>query len=295
MENVPIPVVAEFTVEDFTEKFRAKVTEIADKLPKPKDDQDAVSRAVAFGTEKVAAIQEVKAQNQNLSKPFRDEAARDPLDLADKAVAAPELTVDPPGYAPEIKQARIAAAKPKKDQEISLDDESRALDDALRNQNAGGQPIKIDEGSLAFPISGEKTFDEAGETKRKAQEEIQKANPKYREAEKEVITKSEVEMPHIVKAGLKDQHQSRSTSFDNVLGTQESHKENIETEKGGVFKQFQDIYKEKKDLVDKELAKVTDIEKSFKTVINKAEQKFRDVVNKQMKYIYTPGFLNYRF
>jgi hypothetical protein len=293
MEEAPTPVVADFTVDSFTEKFRAKVNEIADKLPKAKDDEGAVSRAVAFGSEKAAAIEEVKAQNQNLSKSFRDEAARDPLELADKAVAAPELTVDPPGYAPEIKQARNAAAKPKTDQEISLDDESRALDDALRNQNAGGQLIDIDEGSLAFPISGEKTFDEAGETKRKAQEEIQEANPKYREAEKEVIAESEAEMPHIVKAGLKDQHQSRSTSFDNVLGTQESYKENIETEKGGVFKQLQDIYKETKGLVDEELAKVADIEKSFEAVLSDAEQKFRDYVHTDLEYIYTPGFFDY--
>jgi hypothetical protein len=293
LERVPTPVVADFTVEGFTEKFRAKVNEIGDKLPKAKDEQGAVSRAVALGVEKVAAVQEVKTQNQNLSKPLRDEVARDPLDLADKAVAAPALTVDPAGGAPEIRQARIAAAKPKTDQEISLDDESRALDDALRNQTAGGQLINIDEGSLAFPISGEKTFDEAGETKRKAQEEIQKANPRYRETEKEVVTKSEAEMPHIVKAGLKDQHQSRSNSFDDVLGTQKSHEENIEAEKGGVFKQFQDLYKETKGLVDQELAKLTDIETSFEAVLNNAEQKFRDFVHNELEYIYIPGFFDY--
>ena len=91
-----------------------------------------------------------------------------------------------------IKQAGAAAPKPKRDKAISLDDKSRELDDSLAKHDVGGQKVNIDEGSLAFPVSGEKSFDEAGETKRQAQAEIDKvASPDIVKKKTEVIGKSQ--------------------------------------------------------------------------------------------------------
>src|SRR5262245_28680586 len=199
MESVPPPKAEDFTVAAFTEKFRAKIDQIASNLPKQKDDQSSVARVVAFATEKSATVQEVKNQNQNLSARMRKEVEKNPLDLKDKVTTStPDLKIDPAGNTPELKTTRAAVPKPRTNQEISMDAESRALDDSLRNHNVGGQIVNIDEGSLAYPVSGETDFDEAGDAKRKAQEQIRKLIPSYRAQETGVIAKSEAEMSNIV-------------------------------------------------------------------------------------------------
>jgi Domain of unknown function (DUF4157) len=245
MESAPLPKLEDFTVAGFTDRFRSKIDEIASKLPKEKTEHGSVASVVAFAMEKAEAVQDVKTQNQKLSARLREEAEKNPWDLKGQLpAAAPELKVDPAGNAPEITNAGAAAVKPKTRDEISLDAESRALDDALRNHKIGGQQISIDEGSLAYPVSGEKDFDEAGEAKRKAQEEIGKIFPRYRAQEKGVIAKSEAETTSIVKSGLKQHHQIRSDRFADVLGKQKHHEGHIEARKAAVFAQFQDEYKE---------------------------------------------------
>ena len=170
-----------------------------------------------------------------------------------------------PGSMPKLPSAKEAAPKPKTDEEISLDDQSRSLDNALSNHEVNGQSINIDEGSLAFPISGEKTFDEAGEAKRKAQDEIAKAKPRYRDAEGGLISKSQEDIQSLVNTGLAGHHESRSTSFKEVLGTQKEHESNIEGQKRSVFTKFEGIYSETKRKVNEELEKLNGIEETFQT------------------------------
>src|SRR6185295_16304354 len=146
-----------------------------------------------------------------------------------------------------------------------MDKESQALDDSLKNDNVGGQNIDIQEDSLSYEASGEKDFGDAADTKRKAQEEIKKVIPGYRAQEKKVLAQAHGEIPTIVKSGLGSAHQLRAGKFDDVLVTQEGHKKEIETDKGKIFTQFQDIYKEAKRLVDRELATISDVETDFET------------------------------
>jgi hypothetical protein len=292
MDKVQPPKIEDFTVAGFTEKFRAKVDEIATKLPKQKSEQNAVARVVAFSIERAETIQDVKNQNQALAKPLREAVDHPPV-LKEKLPPTPQLKVDPAGDTPEIKNAGAAAVKPRTKDEISMDNESRALDDSLKNHSVGGQQVDIKEDSLPYSVSGEKDFDEAGEAKRKAQEEIRKIFPRYREQEKGVISKSEAEIPAIVKSGLKDQHGKRSVKFDEVLGTQKGHEGTIEDKKKAVFKQFQTFYEDAKRDVGLELAKISNIETEFEAVLNKAEQDFKDWVHNDLEYIYTPGFFDY--
>ncbi len=115
--------------------------------------------AVEVATGKIDAKQKITNQNKKQEAPLQTELATQPSTYAEKTkqdVASSELKVDPAGAIPSIKEAKAAAAKPKSDKAISLDDQSRALDDSLANHNIGGQTVNIDEGSLAFPVSGGK-------------------------------------------------------------------------------------------------------------------------------------------
>ena len=158
-------------------------------------------------------------QDSGNSKPDRmhEEVEKDPLKYPDNKTVEPatyELKEDPAGDTPAIKQARVAAPKPAPDADVSMDDKSRELDDALVNHDVQGQKVDIDEGSLAFPVSGEKSFDEAGETKRQAQAEIAKTAPRYRQQEQGVITKSQHDIDGLVNIkGLMGHHESRSKGF----------------------------------------------------------------------------------
>jgi hypothetical protein len=286
----------EFTVETFMGEFKEKINKLAVNLPENKEKHGTVQAALELGTGKATAKQELANQNKALSDPLRAEAKKSASEYQDKTkqeLKTYELKVDPAGATPTIKHAETAAPKPKTETEISLDDKSRTLDEALLNHNVQGQKININEESLAYPVSGENTFDEAGKAKREAQEEINKAKPRYREEENIEINKSQEDMQFLVNTGLRDYHHLRSDSFNNVLGAQKSHAGNVKGEKLSVFNKFQKIYDDTKDLVNKELEKLNDIEETFTAIVSKAEKDFESLVRNDLEYIYTPGFFDY--
>jgi len=282
----------DLTVERFMGEFRKNITALAEKLPKKIEDHDSVQTAVELAAGKVKAAQEVAQQVKTPSEPLHKEAGRDPFgDNEKQEPRTYELKVDPSGATPAIKNAKTAAPKPKTDDAISLDEQSRALDDELSNHNIGGQTINIDEGSLAFPISGEKTFEEAGEAKRKAQDEIVEAKPKYRKQERKIIGESEADIHSLVNIrGLQGHHGLRSENFKAVLSTQELHKSNIKEDKDSFLPQFHEIYQRTKDGVDRALLlQEPTIEETFDNILSEAEKDFEERVRQSLEYIYTPG------
>ncbi|WP_298685507.1 hypothetical protein [uncultured Methanomethylovorans sp.] len=295
LDNMEKVTPTEFTVETFMGIFKETIDKLAKTLPGDKEKHDTVQAALEMGTGKAKAKQELSDQNRSLSDPLRAEVKKPASEYQQikKEVKNYELKVDPAGAVPTIKHAEKAAPKPKTDTEISLDDKGRTLDNALLGHNVEGQRINIDEGSLVYPVSGESTFDEAGKTKREAQEKINKAKPRYREEEEMLIDKSQEDMRSLVNTGLRDYHQSRSNGFDTILGIQKSHASNVKEEKLTVFKKFQKIYDDTKDLVNKELEKLNDIEEIFTAIVSKAEKDFEGLVRNDLEYIYTPGFFDY--
>jgi hypothetical protein len=286
----------ELTVEKFMGEFRATTAKFAEKLPSHKEQHGTVPTAVELGVAKARATQDLANQRNAHSQPLRTEAAKSASDyqnIGPPEAKTYELTVDPPGSIPDLPHAKAAAPKPRTDPEISLDDQSRSLDDALVNHNVNGQRLNIDEGSLALPISGETTFAEAGEAKHKAQDEIAKAKPRYRDVESAVVGKSQDDVQGLVNAGLQGQHELRSTSFKEVLSSQKSHAGTIESQKRTVFTKFEEIYNETKTNVNAELAKLNSIEQDFQNILSEAEKSFNSWVRNDLEYIYTPGFFDY--
>lgn len=282
----------DLTVEKFMDEFGKNISVLAKKLPEKKENYGSAQTTVELAAGKVKATQEVAQQVKTHSEPLQKEAGRDPFgDNKEQEPSPYELKVDPSGATPTIKNAKAAAPKPKTDDAISLDDQSRALDDVLSNHNVGGQAINIDEGSLAFPISGEKVFEEAGEAKRKAQDEIVKAKPKYREEERQIISASEDDIHSLVNVrGLQGHHGLRSENFKAVLGTQEQYKSNIKKDKASVLPEFHEIYQRTKDSVDRELLlQKPTIEETFDNILSEAEKQFEERVRDWLDYIYTPG------
>ncbi len=292
----PVPKIEKFTVDKFMEDFRHGFEELAKKLPKESEDNHAVSNAVAFGPEKALAVRKMESARDTESAALHAAAARQPAQVmaaSPTPPAPPELVRDPAGPVPVISNAAAAAPKPLPSKDISLDDQSKALDDALSNQAAGGQVINISEASLAFPVSGEKNFDEAGEAKRKAQEAIRKLIPGYRGVEAGILKKAGSTATHLVETGLHEYHGARQQSFGDVLGVQQQHEESVEGKKDAVLGQFEGIYKKKKGLVDNELASLNSIGDEFEQLLTKAETELKRWVRTNLEYIYTPGILDY--
>jgi|GEM_PF-2001500 len=285
----------EFTVPEFMGEFDAAVKKLAQKIPTNNSDEQ---RAVFEGAQQ-KATQDVGAQGESHSKPMRDEADKDPKELPDnekeKATGA-KLELDPSGNVPTIKQAKAAAPKPQPDKAISLDDKSRELDDALQNNDVAGQKISIDEGSLAFPVSGEKSFDDAGETKRQAQAEIAKAKPRYRQEEKVVIGSAQNDMNSLVNIrGLQGHHGLRSQGFKDVLGAQNKHKTQIKSVKASFMERIEGVYKDTKVKVDEALDTLTEgytIEEELEWILTDADTWFKWWTRKNLEYIY-PGAFEY--
>ncbi len=293
MEHVQSQQPHGLTAEKFMDTFRETIDKFAKKLPAKKKQHDNLAIAAALNAGKEIAKKKVADQKKTYSAPLSKVVEKSHSKYLNKQESKPyELITDPAGSTPKIKHAGTAAPKPKTDDAISLDDKSRDLDDALLNHDVSGQTINIDEGSLAFPVSGEKTFDEAGEAKRKAQAEIEKSRPRYREEEVGVISKSKNDIQYLVNTGLKGHHGTRKSGFKDVLGKQELHKSNIETGKKGFFVIINQIYEDTKTNVKKELdnlEKPKSIEETFNTIISDAEKIFDKNVRTQLEYIYTPG------
>ncbi|MDM0047943.1 hypothetical protein [Variovorax sp. J22R115] len=285
----------DLTVDQFMGQFKALTTGLADSLPKSKDEQDSepsvVGRGIASANVKVAVVRQANVHSGSL----RTEAAKDAASYqqAREPEAKPELVADPAGTTPAIQQAGIAAPKPKADEQISLDDKSRSLDDALQNHSIGGQRVNIDEASLALPVSGEPSFDEAGAAKRKAQDEIRKTQPRYREEERKLIGQTQQDMRAVVNGGLQLQHGARKKSFDAVLEAQQKHKESLERKKNAVFKEIEGIYADTKTKVNGELVKLEGINDTFAGILTKAQDSFDGLVRNDLEYIYTPGVFDY--
>ncbi|MDY9927087.1 hypothetical protein [Methanosarcina sp.] len=286
----------ELTVEKFMDEFKKTSDELVANLPENKEKHGTVQTVVNLVTGRTKAAQELANQKKANSDPLRTEVKKPASEYQDNKQQESKiykLKVDPAGSTPIIKHAEMAAPKPKTDDAISLDEKSSALDDALLNHNVNGQTINIDEGSLSYPISGEKTFDEAGKAKRKAQDEIASARPKYREEERAVISKSRDNMQSLVNTGLQDYNNLRSQSFSEVLSAQNKHAGKIEGEKQSVFSDFQKIYEDTKEQVNEKLNELNNIEETFESILSKAEERFKYFVKTNLEYIYTPGFFDY--
>lgn len=296
LAEAPIPKIEDFTVDKFMDDFRQGFEELAKKLPKESEDNHAVSNAVNFGDEKQIAVKKMESARDTGTADLQKAASRDPADLMAQAptpATPPELVGDPAGPVPKIPNAAAAAPKPVPSKDISLDDQSKALDDALTNQVAGGQVLNISEDSLSFQVSGEKSFDEAAESKRKAQEAIRKLIPSYRVVEAGVLKKAGSTATHVVDTGVQEYHGSRQHSFKDVLTVQKQHAESVETQKDAVLGRFEGIYNEKKGLVDKELASLNDVGEEFEGILTAVENKLKGWVRQDLEYIYTPGFFDY--
>ena len=295
--------VPQFTVDAFMGEFDQTIDKLAKTIPEKKEgppqgygawDKKREQTAGELAVERSTTNQDLKKHNKTHSESYstpRVEKISDQV-LKENLAAKSELKLDPVGRTPTLQQARTAAPKPKTEKAISLDDQSRALDDALVGHNVGGQTINIDEASLAFPVSGEKSFDEAGETKRRAQQEILKAKPRYREQEKEVITNSEGEIHALVNTtALQGHHARRSETFKGVLDKQEHHTGNIKKGKVTAFSQFETIYQKTKTNVETELQKFNPetIEPILTRILTDAETYFASSVRTDLEYIYTPG------
>lgn len=292
----PIPKIEDFTVENFMEAFRHGFEELAKQLPNASKDNHAVSNAVNFGSEKAIAVKELKSQSDTKSEALRTAASRNPQEIAkrsDSPPPAPELTADPAGPVPAIPNASAAAPKPVPSKDISLEDQSKALDDALKNQVAGGQVVNISEDSLPFPVSGEKSFAEAGEEKRKAQEMIRRIIPSYRGVETPALAKARTSVNHVVNTGLEDYHGKRQESFGGVLDVQQRNEHVVEGQKDAVVGQFAITYAQTKILVDLELLTLNGVGEEFEGILTKAESDLKSWVRNNLEYIYTPGMFDY--
>ena len=284
------------TVDQFMSQFAAAADNVGAALPQNKDDNDSDEAQEKLNAAGQAAKQQVGNQAKAQPERLRNEIQKPAAGYKDErgpAAAPQKLEKDPAGAAPQMKATAAAAPKPKPREEISLDDKSRSLDDALANHSVRGQVINIEEGSLALPVSGEPSFDEAGATKRKAQQEIKNATPRYRAQERNVIGKSQAEIQSTVDKGLAFHHDSRSRSFGEVLGKQNAHKASLEENKRKVFLEIEGIYTRTTKNVEAELAQVKDLDNVVDGILKEAQDYFNRKARQQLEYIYTPGMFDY--
>jgi hypothetical protein len=284
-----------FTVDGVVKLFEATITELANKRPDSKD-QDTDEKRDELARDRDEAKKQLAQQSRAPADALQTEAKKDQAAYEGKVAPGAEvekIQADPHGPAPAIAGVGAAAPKPRADSEVSLDDKSRELDDALTNHSVGGQTIDVKEESLALPQSGEPSFDDAATAKHEAQDEIAKATPRYREQEQRVITSSQANLRSLVGSGLAGVNSLRRDKFGGVATNQKHAATEIESKKAEALASFKRIYDATKKQVDLILKELDNIGDDFETIIKKEDESIQDDVRTHLEYVYPPHFYNY--
>lgn len=273
-----------FTPQTFKALLKKDLDKLEDDLPtnesqakqfkkdKPLDDvKNNVGSSVSSEKTKMAGPLETDAKAATPSAPA---PAGAPF------VDAKPIIEDQVGKKPKPISAKQATVKPKHKTEISMEKESKELDNVMEEN-------EITDEQLAN--SNEPKFTEALDSKTKAKEEAKNAPKEYRKKERKELA---VAKDHATQKGDKNLHamfESRLGNFGQVLKTQKSTEKSDKDEQKRINAEFQKIYNgTKKDVSEKLESITTKVDGYFAEggKVEKAKKKFEKNVEDKLGEIY---------
>ncbi len=199
-----------FTPETFRAKFSESLKEI--KLPKDQDDMDRFKGEKTLGQVIEKAVRQVTEAGKQVGGPIADEAKERPE--SKRPTPEPvDLKQEPAGKTPVPIDPAAAAPKPKDDAEISLERESRSLDELMAGKG-------LTEEQLAE--SNEPQFLQALGTKQRAQAEAEAVPARYREKEGALLARGRTQAGLAGRQGLGGMFDTRQGVFGEVFTDQKA-------------------------------------------------------------------------
>lgn len=268
----------------YTTAASVQVGEMDTVTKQPKFDKDGFVKAVndRMGGIKVNSVDDVDNLKDQLA-PARDhmrsefqkskQKAEDPIKNATNATIpeaakeeSKELTALVPGRAPQKIQAELAAPKPKAENELSLDEDSKKLDELMTESDITEEQLQN---------SNEPSFLEAAAAKNGSQAMAREAPALYSEDEEAILDDAKNQILTSAGTSLNSMYNARTTKFKEAFGAQEESKKGHTAEKKKVYDGIERIYKETKGEVMTRLAQLeTDVIKFYDWNANDAQNDF---------------------
>jgi hypothetical protein len=271
-----------FTAEQFKALLKKQLDELENKLPRSESAAKEFKQEKPLKTIKENVKQSVKDENQKVAAPITTET---------RTVEPPKSSVPPQtplplveekaGIKPKPINPSAAAPKPKADPEISMEKESRSLDELMeKNHNTEEQ----------FAESNEPKFQQALKTKKDAQAKAAAAPAEYRSKEQQLIASAQKAAHKDANASFGFMHATRNNSFQVVFQRQTDHDKDDKTEQQRIKGELDGIYNNTKkdaDKIFKDLS--TFVDETFEKESTAAKSTFEKRVEDQLDDIHGWG------
>ena len=243
---------APFDRAGFKAALTAKINAIA---PGTLEEIDQFKSSGKAATVKGAVSSQVSAGKDAAQGPIKDTAGEAP----DAGAASPkEVTPLPPtdpGPAPPDVGATAAAPKPKTEAEVSLAEESQALDEQMASARVTDEQLEK---------SNEPDFTGALDQKREAQQSAEEMPARYRAEEEPLLAGAQGQAAGLAGSETAAMHGTRAGKFGDVTAGQEGAKSKDTIEREKFRAKVQAIYDRTKGQVEARLDKVdTDAHAEF--------------------------------
>lgn len=271
-----------FTPDTFKALLKNDLDNLKKSLPKDKEGAENFKKSKPLKSLKENISTNVNKEKENIAGPLaKDAKVKNPP----KSPSAPIISKPVPkvsaGTAPRPVNKKAAAPKPLNKTEVSMEKESRSLDDLMKEND-------LSESQLAN--SNEPAFLKALNTKTKAQKEARQAPMIYRDQEGRILANARHQAAVSGKQGLHAMFASRVGTFTNVFKQQTSTEKADKNEQKRINAEFEKIYnKTKKSVADKldGISKkvneyFTDgglVDKAKKTFEKNVEDKLDDIIS----------------
>jgi Domain of unknown function (DUF4157) len=266
-----------FTPDSFKAEFRKVLAEI--RFPKNEDQAKAFKEEKPVDKAKEKFRGQVDEQKGKVTGDLSKEVESKQPPKSDAPVDAPgDLKQEAPGARPANISAQAAAPKPRLDSEISMDAESRSLDDKMSENGLTDEQLAE---------SNEKSFVQALDSKREAQEKCAEAPGQFREQEQQTLAAAQSKAGKEGAAGVGAMFGAREKSFGSVYTSKDSTATQDKAEQERVVGELKKIYDGTKADVDTILNDLTtEVNNTFSTEVEKAKEEFEKTVEKELDDIY---------
>ena len=268
-----------FTAETFKAALVKNLAEIERNLPDSESEAESFKRDKPLEVVRQSIGGQVKAESGKVAAPIAEEVKQqEPPPSGGRVETPQELVEEPAGKPPRPIEPQAAAPKPRFDSEISMEKESRSLDELMAENN-------MTEEQLAE--SNEPSFQQALETKRQAQAEAAAAPGRYRTQEQETLAGAQARAGGAGQRGLGGMFEARQGVFGDVFTRQGSTESVDKTQQDQVYKELECIYNATKKDVGKILEDLsTEVDDIFTREAGAAKEDFEKRVEDKLDDIY---------
>ncbi len=267
-----------FTPESFKTLLKGNLAELERKLPHSESEAKEFKREKPLEEVKQNIGGQVAAENAKVTGPMASHVKQDPPKSEVKVEPPTDLNEESAGDKPKPISAAAAAPKPMLDSEVSMEAESRSLDDKMAQEG-------LTEEQLAE--SNEPTFVEALDTKRQAQQQAADAPGRYREKEEKVLANAQGRARSTGQVGFGAMFAGRTQAFGDVYTKQSGTETSDKSAQKIVLGELERIYNATKTDVEKILGDLsTSVDDLFEREANAAKTTFEKRVEDQLDDIY---------